>query len=58
MKIKRIKLYRFFRSKYDVKVYLTFDEADYLKNYLEERIDKTAVGELKKGLEKLLNGIE
>lgn len=40
--------------KHYIKVYLTLDEADYLKDYLEERIDQTAVGELKKGLEKLL----
>lgn len=55
MKIKKIRsIFKKSNLDYYVKVYLTFDEANYIKDYLEERIDKTAVGELKKGLEKLL----
>ena len=55
MKIKYKKpWFKYKNTKHYVKIYLTFDEAHYIKDYLEEKIDKTAVGELKKGLEKLL----
>ena len=45
---------KFFKRKYEIKIYMTVDNADYLKEYLNAEIDKTSVGMLKKGLEKLL----
>ena len=47
-------LRKIFKRKYAIKIYMTFDNAAFIKDYLEEKIDKTAVGELKKGLENIL----
>lgn len=55
MKIKYHKpVFKYYNTKHYITISLTMDEANYIKDYLEIKIENNPVGILKKGLEKIL----
>lgn len=54
MKFKKINRINYNNMKPYVKVYFTFDEACYIRDYIKKEGNDTASGLLKKGLEELI----